>query len=86
MKKINKAGKGIILLLDGDSQKEDEFNEIKASKKKRQNIPNNDSRRIGIGSQILRDLGVKKIKLMGSEVRYPSLSGFGLEVTNFVKK
>ena len=56
------------------------------SKKKRLNIANNDSRRIGIGSQILRDLGVKKIKLMGSEVRYPSLSGFDLEVTEFIEK
>ena len=35
---------------------------------------------------VLRDLGVKKIKLMGSEVRYPSLSGFDLEVTEYLKK
>ncbi len=86
MKKINKAGKGIILLIDGERKKDDEFNEIKSSKKRKVNIPNNDSRRIGIGSQILRDLGVKKIKLMGSEVRYPSLSGFDLEVTEFIEK
>ena len=86
MKKINEAGKGIILLIDGENNKENEFNDINASKKKRKAIPNNDPRRIGIGSQILRDLGVKKIKLMGSEVRYPSLSGFGLEVTEYVNK
>ena len=66
--------------------KENEFKEIRASKKKRKSTPNNDPRRIGIGSQILRDLGVKKIKLMGSEVRYPSLSGFDLEVTEYIKK
>ena len=86
MKKINEAGKGIILLIDGESNKVNEFNEINASKKRRVSIPNNDPRRIGIGSQILRDLGVKKIKLMGSEVRYPSLSGFDLEVIEYVKK
>ena len=86
MKKINKVGNGIILLIDGDGNKENEFKEIRASKKKRKSTPNNDPRRIGIGSQILRDLGVKKIKLMGSEVRYPSLSGFDLEVTEYIKK
>ncbi len=86
MKKINKAGNGIILLIDGDGNKENEFKEIRALKKKRKSTPNNDPRRIGIGSQILRDLGVKKIKLMGSEVRYPSLSGFDLEVTEYIKK
>ena len=86
MKKINDAGKGVILLIDGENKKEVEFNEINSSKQKREAIPNNDPRRIGIGSQILRDLGVKKIKLMGSEVRYPSLSGFDLEVTEYLKK
>jgi len=86
MKQINEVGKGIILLIDGESNKVGEFNEINASRKKRVSIPNNDPRRIGIGSQILRDLGVKKIKLMGSEVRYPSLSGFDLEVTEYLKK
>ena len=86
MRKINEAGKGIILLIDGENKKQDEFQEINASKKKRITVPNNDPRRIGIGSQILRDLGVKKIKLLGSEVRYPSLSGFDLEVTEYIKK
>ena len=56
MKKINEAGKGIILLIDGENKKQDEFHEINASKKKRITAPNNDPRRIGIGSQILRDL------------------------------
>ena len=85
LKKINEAGKGIICSLMARIDKQDEFNEINASKKKI-TVPNNDPRRIGMGSQILRDLGVKKIKLMGSEVRYPSLSGFDLEVTEYIKK
>ena len=42
-----------------------------------------DKRIIGIGSQILRDLGVKKMKVLGSKVKYP-LSGFDLEITGFI--
>jgi 3,4-dihydroxy 2-butanone 4-phosphate synthase/GTP cyclohydrolase II len=39
---------------------------------------------VGIGSQILRDLGVGKIRLMGAPIKYNAISGFDLEVTEFV--
>ena len=38
----------------------------------------------GLGSQILRDIGVSKIRLMGAPVKYNALSGFDLEVVEFV--
>lgn len=37
-------------------------------------------RSIGIGSQILVQLGVKKMRLLSSPKRYKALSGFGLEI------
>ena len=43
-----------------------------------------DLRTYGIGAQILRDLGVTKMKLLGSPRRMPSMTGYGLEVTGFV--
>lgn len=40
---------------------------------------------IGIGSQILSDLGVSRMRLLTStEARYHSLSGFGLEVAEYI--
>ena len=39
---------------------------------------------IGMGAQILRDLGVGQIKLMGAPLKYNALAGFGLEVIEFV--
>ncbi|MEX2212796.1 MAG: 3,4-dihydroxy-2-butanone-4-phosphate synthase [Phycisphaeraceae bacterium] len=40
----------------------------------------------GIGSQILRDLGVRKLRLLTNHPFHPTaLSGFGLEITEFVK-
>ena len=42
------------------------------------------SRRVGVGSQILRDLGVQKMALLSSEKRYHALSGFGLEVVDYI--
>ncbi len=43
-----------------------------------------DLRTYGIGAQILRDLGITRMALMGSPRRMPSMHGYGLEVTRFV--
>jgi 3,4-dihydroxy 2-butanone 4-phosphate synthase/GTP cyclohydrolase II len=43
-----------------------------------------DLRTYGIGAQILRELGVHRMKLLGSPRRMPSMMGYGLEVTGFV--
>lgn len=40
----------------------------------------------GIGAQILRDLGVRKMRLLGSPRRIPSMAGFGLEVTGYITR
>ena len=45
----------------------------------------NASRNVGIGSQILADLGVHQMTLMSSPKRYSALSGFGLEVVDFIE-
>lgn len=39
---------------------------------------------VGLGSQILRDVGVGKISLMGAPIKYNAISGFDLEVVEFV--
>jgi 3,4-dihydroxy 2-butanone 4-phosphate synthase/GTP cyclohydrolase II len=42
-----------------------------------------DLRTYGVGAQILRELGVGRMKLLGSPRRMPSMTGYGLEVTGF---
>ena len=44
------------------------------------------SRNVGVGSQILSDLGVGKMRLLSSQVKYHSLSGFGLEVVEYISE
>ncbi len=39
---------------------------------------------IGLGSQILSDLGVKKMRVLSAPKRIHALSGFGLEVVEYV--
>lgn len=44
-----------------------------------------DWRKIGTGSQILRDLGVSKMKVVGQKHKYHAISGFGLEVIDHIQ-
>ncbi|MDV7105002.1 bifunctional 3,4-dihydroxy-2-butanone-4-phosphate synthase/GTP cyclohydrolase II [Vibrio sp. TH_r3] len=45
------------------------------------------SRRVGIGSQILSDMGISKMKLLSSSgKRYHALGGFGLEVVEYINE
>ncbi|CAM3838593.1 bifunctional 3,4-dihydroxy-2-butanone-4-phosphate synthase/GTP cyclohydrolase II [Roseateles saccharophilus] len=43
-----------------------------------------DLRTYGVGAQILKALGVHRMKLLGSPRRMPSMTGYGLEVAGFV--
>lgn len=43
-----------------------------------------DLRTYGVGAQILKALGVHRMRLLGSPRRMPSMTGYGLEVTGFV--
>ncbi len=42
------------------------------------------SRRVGIGSQILTELGVYRLKLLSRERKFYALSGFKIEIVDFV--
>ncbi|MCH8492433.1 MAG: 3,4-dihydroxy-2-butanone-4-phosphate synthase [Idiomarina sp.] len=45
----------------------------------------NESRNVGVGSQILADIGVHQMRLLSSPKKYSALSGFGLEVVEFIE-
>ena len=42
-----------------------------------------DLRTYGVGAQILRDCGVRRMRLLGSPRRMPSMAGYGLEVAGY---
>jgi 3,4-dihydroxy 2-butanone 4-phosphate synthase / GTP cyclohydrolase II len=42
-----------------------------------------DLRTYGVGAQILRQLGVQRMRLLGNPRRMPSMTGYGLEITGF---
>lgn len=87
MKKIAESN-GVLVIVckpetpDYLSQKINELTHVKNSS---QSKKGGKSREIGIGSQILHNLGVTKMRLISSSSqKYHSLSGFGLEIVEYV--
>ena len=76
LKKIKEAGSGVMVLMNCNQEGE------RAPKAGR----SLDLRLYGIGAQILRDLGVGKMKLMAAPRKMPSMAGFGLEVTGYLQR
>ncbi|MFC3122093.1 bifunctional 3,4-dihydroxy-2-butanone-4-phosphate synthase/GTP cyclohydrolase II [Agaribacter flavus] len=42
------------------------------------------SRTVGVGSQILASLGIQKMRLLSKPIKYSALSGYGLEVVEYI--
>ena len=82
MQIIGKAEVGVIVMLRRDEKSEDLIHAIKSAD---QPVSNQHTLKdYGIGAQILRDLGVVKMRLMAEPRKIPSMAGFGLEVTEFI--
>jgi 3,4-dihydroxy 2-butanone 4-phosphate synthase/GTP cyclohydrolase II len=75
LQKIREAGCGVMVLMNCNQE---EPRPPKAGR-------GMDLRLYGIGAQILRDLGVGKMRLMAAPRKMPSMAGFGLEVTGYVE-
>ncbi len=80
---LAKAEAGVIVLLHRPESGQDILAALAATGEKRP-AAKWDPRIYGIGAQILRDLGVRKMKLLSSPRRMPSVTGFDLEVTGHI--
>ena len=77
-----KFGHGVIVLMHRPEDGEALLNRLTRKGPRAQQKW--DPRTYGIGAQILRDLGVTKMRLLSSPRKMPSMTGFDLEVTGFV--
>ncbi len=83
--RIAQAGHGVVVLLNCGESGADVLAQFegRASASQAPGRGRMDLRTYGIGAQILRDVGVHKMKLMGNPRRMPSMTGYGLEVTGY---
>jgi 3,4-dihydroxy 2-butanone 4-phosphate synthase/GTP cyclohydrolase II len=95
MKMVQDAGKGVVLYMNQEGRGIGLINKLKAYKLQEQGLDTvqanealgfkMDARDYGVGAQILRDLGVKKIKLISNNPKKRAgLIGYGLEIVDSV--
>lgn len=77
---ISKSDSGVFLLLRKQTDRSILENIDNINKKS----GGDDIKTYGVGAQILSDLGVKKMKILGSPRKLHGLKGFGLEVSEYV--
>jgi 3,4-dihydroxy 2-butanone 4-phosphate synthase/GTP cyclohydrolase II len=91
LKTLSESSQAVLLYLTRKDSQDDFENEIAEMFSNSESLPhevkipaaNMDQRLIGTGSQILRALGVKRMRVhSSSHTPYIGLSGFGLEVVD----
>ncbi|PWL24658.1 MAG: bifunctional 3,4-dihydroxy-2-butanone-4-phosphate synthase/GTP cyclohydrolase II [Fluviicola sp. XM-24bin1] len=96
MQLIEEAGKGIIVYMNQEGRGIGLFNKLKAYKLQEEGYDTleaniklgfkGDERDYGIGAQIIRDLGVKKMRLMSNNPKKRTgLIGYGIEIVENVE-
>ncbi len=90
MAAIKAAERGAVVLLNCEESAEQMFAQFAAlAAPEAKPLPREsrmDLRTYGIGAQILKDLGVGKMKLLANPRKMPSMAGFNLEVVGYQDK
>lgn len=85
MQRINKEGNGVVLILRWNESVNDIIKDIEKIKDPDVVLSQDfDRRTLGVGGQILSDLGVTKMKLLSSPKTFYGLGGYGLEIEEYI--
>ena len=93
LKRFSSEEKAVLVILCSQYTSIELINQIESyrrSKNKKQDKENSnqswDTRTIGLGAQILSDLGIKKMRLLSAPKHIHALSGFGLEIAEYINE
>jgi len=92
MTQIQAAGKGVLVVLRQPEQNKKLAAKIELYQQQdRGDVSSQaktgwDLRTFGVGAQILSDLGVKKMRVIGTPTKLTGLSGFGLEIVGYAEE
>lgn len=88
--RIAAEGSGVLVILSHMMETQDiiqRINQYTLSEKGvklPQPMPSDDMRTYGVGAQILTEIGLRKLRILGTPKRFHGLAGFGLEITEYV--
>lgn len=84
MAKVAEAGSGVVLLLGNPVDREDLLSHVREGTVSQGSRASGTYSTVGAGSQILRDLGVRRMRLMSAPMKFNAISGFDLEVVEYL--
>lgn len=85
--RIAQEGEGVLVLIchNETTEEVDENIDWLISSKPRRPSPDLAYKQVGTGSQILQDLGVHQMRLLSAPYRFNAISGFNLEVVEYIQ-
>ena len=85
MAEVAKSGSGVVLLLGNPINGPELLAQLERSQSaESKSVSPATYSTVGAGSQILRDLGVRKMRLLSSPMKFNAISGFDLEVVEYL--
>ena len=81
---VREAGRGVVVLLNVGDEPERLLERVLPAEPQAAPKTPADLRTYGVGAQILKRLGVQRMRLLGNQQRLPSMVGYGLEVSGFL--
>jgi len=89
MQRVAENGEGVVVVLRSANDSNTILQHIKNYNQQQSGVNSpehvqGDLRTYGLGAQILVDLGVSNMKILGSKMKLHGLSGFGLEISDYV--
>lgn len=85
MAEVAQAGSGVVLLLGNPVNGPELLAQLERQQSgEARSVSPQVYNTVGAGSQILRDLGVRKMRLMSAPMKFNAISGFDLEVVEYV--
>ena len=88
LEELSNSAAGVVIILGQDyvsNSMQGMIDEYFSGKRRPVNMSGPAYRNIGTGSQILRELGVRRMRLLSSPMRFNALSGFDLEIVEYVE-
>ncbi|MEO7072511.1 MAG: bifunctional 3,4-dihydroxy-2-butanone-4-phosphate synthase/GTP cyclohydrolase II, partial [Rhodanobacter sp.] len=86
MQRIAQEDRGVLLVLSGEETPEALLQRLgrQVASKPGVEVQQQEWRQLGLGAQILADLGVHRLRVLGTPRKLVGLGGFGLEVVEHV--
>ena len=82
LRRVAEEDRGVVVVLAGDEAPDTLLDRL-AGALRGEPKANSEWRRLGLGAQILADLGVRRLRVLGTPRKLVGLAGFGLEVVGY---